>query len=192
MKDAFKNKINSIIYSSIITCIFGLILVLFPKISIDTIGLIASTYIILYGLVLIYLDIKTSSYLIPFDCLLPGILSVILGILLLTMPSLLPIIFTIIIGIWIILSSINIIKISLIIKGENTPWITLLLLGILDMIAGLMIIFNPFAASISITVFTGLVIISHSIVNIINIFVIKKDFDNLEKTITKEFKKIGK
>ncbi len=107
MKEIFKKTTNSIICSAIIACVVGLIMIINPNMSIKTISIIASIYIILHGIILIILDIKASKYYIPFDGMLPGILSVILGIILISKPNILSTLFTIAIGVWIILSSIN-------------------------------------------------------------------------------------
>ena len=74
------------------------------------------------------------------------------------------------------------------IKGENTPWLLLLLLGIIDIIAGMVVIFNPFEASISITVFAGIMIMVHSIITIIDMLVVKKDIKHFEKAIAEKLK----
>ena len=192
MVEALKSKMNSMICSSIVAGIIGIIMVAFPEMSIKTIGLIAAIYIIAHGLTLIFLDIKASSYFIPFDGFLPGLLSVILGVLLILMPGVLPTVFTIVIGIWIISTSINTIKLALAVKGDNTTWILLLILGILDMVAGIIVILNPFEATLSITVFAGIMIIAHSIVNIVDMIVLKKDIKDLEKTISTKLKEITK
>ena len=188
MRKIFNRTINSVICSSIIACIIGFVMAINPSMSIKTISIVASIYIIIHGIVLIILDIKASRFFIPFDGFLPGILSVVLGIFLIGKPDILSTIFTIIIGLWIIVSSINSIKISLAIKGENTPWLLLLLLGIIDIIAGMVVIFNPFEASISITVFAGIMIMVHSIITIIDMMVVKKDIKHFEKAIAEKLK----
>ena len=188
MREIFKRTINSVICSSIIACIIGFIMAINPSMSIKTISIIASIYIIIHGIILISLDIKASRFFIPFDGFLPGILSIVLGIFLIGKPDILSTVFTIVIGVWIVISSINTIKISLVIKGANTPWFLLLLLGIIDVIAGTIVIFNPFEASMSITVFAGIMIMVHSIINIVDMMILKKDIKNFEKAITEKLK----
>lgn len=75
MKEIFKKTTNSIIFSSIIAIIVGLVLIFYPSISLKTMGIIAAIYIIVYGIILIILDVKAYKYYIPFDGMLPGILS---------------------------------------------------------------------------------------------------------------------
>lgn len=190
MKEIFKRTINMAISLSILSCVVGLIMIINPSLSIKTIGIIVSIYIILHGIVLIVLDIKATKYFIPFDGMMTGILSIILGILLLGKPNVISTIFTITIGVWIVLSSINTIKMSIVLKEDDVPWVLLLILGIIDLSAGVIVIFNPFEASISMTVFAGVMIMLHSIINIVDLFIIKKDVRKIEKTITKKIKEV--
>ncbi len=190
MKDIFKRTTTSIICSSVIACVIGLIMAINPSMSIKTIGIVASIYIILHGIVLIILDIKTSENYVPFEGMASGILSVILGIILLGKPDILSTVFTIAIGVWVALSSINSIKMAISIRKEEVPWILLLLFGIIDLIIGIIVVFNPFEASLSITVFAGIMIIIHSIINIIAMMIIKKDAKKISKAIEKRLKEI--
>lgn len=190
MKEIFKRTINMAISLSILSCVVGLIMIINPSLSIKTIGIIISIYIILHGIVLIVLDIKSTKYFIPFDGMMTGILSIILGILLLGKPNVISTIFAITIGVWIVLSSINTIKMSIVLKEEDVPWALLLILGIIDLSAGVIVIFNPFEASISMIVFAGVMIMLHSIINIVDLFIIKKDVRKIEKAITKKIKEV--
>ena len=190
MKEIFKRTINMAISLSILSCVVGLIMIINPSLSIKTIGIIISIYIILHGIVLIVLDIKSTKYFIPFDGMMTGILSIILGILLLGKPNVISTIFAITIGVWIVLSSINTIKMSIVFKEDDVPWVLLLILGIIDLSAGVIVIFNPFEASISMIVFAGVMIMLHSIINIVDLFIIKKDVRKIEKAITKKIKEV--
>ncbi len=188
MKEKFNETINSIIISSIVTFIIGLIMILMPEISLETIGIVAAVCMIAHGIVLVYLDIKASKFIVPFDGLLSGILSIFLGILLLCRPTILPVIFTIVIGVWILATSINYIRIALKLRKTKLPWVEILLLGILDLVAGLILLINPFEASISIMLFVGIMLIIHSVINIIDVILIKKDVKEISKILEEEFK----
>ena len=192
MKEIFKNTTNSMIFSSVIACIIGLLLVVYPGLSMETICIVASIYMIIHGIVLIIIGFKSSKYFIPFDGFLPGILSIVCGALLLGRPFVLTTVFAIAVGIWIVLSSINAIKLSLALKGTDVPWLLLLILAIIDIAAGVLVIFNPFAASVSITVFAGIMIMAHSIITIVDMIVLKKDVKDFEKTMNSKLKEIRK
>ena len=149
--------------------------------------MIASIYIILHGIILIVLDIKSSMYYIPMDLMLVGILSVVLGIILLLKPNILSTLFTIAIGVWIILSSINSLKMAIALRDQDVPWVLLLLFGIIDLILGIVVVFNPFTASISLMIFIGIMLIVHSIIDIVDIVIIKRDAKKISKAIELKF-----
>ena len=190
MKEIFKRTTNSIIASAILSALVGIIMIIFPNMSIKTISMISAIYIILHGVILIVLDIKASRYYIPFDGMLPGILSIILGIILLVKPNILSTLFTIAIGVWIILSSINSLKMAIALRGEDVPWVLLLLFGIIDLIIGIIVVFNPFTASISLMIFIGIMLIVHSIIDIVDMVIIKRDAKKISKAIEMRFKEL--
>ena len=188
MKEAVNATVYSIICSSILVFIIGLLMVIFPKVSIETMGMVAAIYIIAYGIVLIYLDIKASKYYVPFDGLFSGIVSILMGILLLCKPGILPVVFTVVIGIWMILSSINYIKLAIKLSKTKLPWVEILLLGILDLIAGIIVLLNPFTATMSLTLFAGIMLMIHSVINIVDMIIIKKDAKEITKALDEEIK----
>lgn len=188
MKEVFKRATTSIICSSIIAFLIGLTMVLLPNASLQTIGIIVGTYIIIHGMVLIAMEFKANMYYVPFDGIMHGVISILIGILLIAVPSVLSIAFTLVLGIWIVLSSINIIKMSMVIRDETADFVWLLLLGLLDLFIGIMILFNPFATLLSITVFAGIVIMAHSMINIVDMLVLKKDVKSLNNAIKNSIK----
>ena len=188
MKELFRKTISSIILSSIAAFIIGLILVVAPGLTLHTIGIIVGIYIIIHGVVLITLNFAESSYCTPFYGIMSGILSIILGIALVVMPGILSTIFAIALGIWIILSSIDIISIAIAAKEGISNWLLLLIFGIIDLIAGVLILFNPFASSISLAIISGIVIMVHSAVTIIDMIIIKKNVKEVVKAIESNFK----
>lgn len=188
MKEQFKRITTSIICSSILAFIVGLIMVINPGLSLQAIGIIAGIYIIVHGIVLIALDFKFNKLYIPFDSILIGILSIILGIILMVMPNVLSVILGLVLGVWIILSSINIIKMSVAIREAYSGWVWLLILGILDLIAGCIILFNPFVSSISLTMLVGIIIMVHAVISVVDMIIVKKDAKDIEKAIEKSLK----
>ena len=189
MKEAFKRVTVSMICSSIIAFILGLIMVISPGLSMVTMGIIVGIYMIIHGVVLVALDFKSNMNYSPFDGIVSGILFIILGILLIAMPGILSLALTLALGVWIILTSVSTIRLALVIKGKNSNWVLILLFGILDLVAGILILFNPFASSISITVLSGAIIIAHSVINIIDMIIIKKNIKSFTDAVENSKKK---
>lgn len=190
MKDLFKRTTTSILISSVVAFILGLLMAVVPNISLQAIGIVFGIYIIIHGIVLIALDFAAHNVYIPFQGIMSGILSIIVGIIMLAMPNVLAAIFTIALGIWIILSSINVISISISVKKGIANWYLWLLLGIIDLICGLIILFNPFASSISIVVLGGIIMMIHSVITFVDTIMIRNDAKEVAKAIEENLKEV--
>lgn len=188
MKELFKRTTTSIIISSIIAFIIGLVMTVVPNISLQVIGIAFGIYIIIHGIVLIALDFVAHNVYIPFYGIMSGILSIIVGLILIAMPNILSTIFVIALGIWIILSSANVISIAITVRKGISNWYLWLLFGIIDLICGVIILFNPFASSISIVALGGIIIMIHSAINIVNMVMIKKDAKEVAKVLETSLK----
>ncbi len=181
MRDIVKKFSNSIIIVSILSIILGLIFIVYPDTSMKTIGTIIALYMIVQGIVLCIFDFQTRNIPLPIDSLFSGILSIILGIIIMMYPTSIATLVTIILGIYILASSINYIRLSIELKDEDIPWILMLIIGILDLIAGFIIIFNPFEASISLAIFIGIILIVNAICNIIDTLTLRNNIKKIKK-----------
>ena len=190
MKELFKKTAASIILSSIAAFIIGLVLVVAPGLSLQTIGIIVGLYIIIHGIILICLSFVANVVFVPFFGVISGVLSIILGMMLIAMPGILTTVFAIALGIWIILSSANIISIAFAVRKKYSSWFLLLLLGIVDLVSGIIILFNPFASAISITMLGGIIIMVHSVVTIVDMLIIKKNVKEISQAIEANIKEL--
>ena len=119
-----------------------------------------------------------------------GILSIVVGIILIAMPNLLSTIFAIALGLWIVLSSINIIGTSIAVRKGVLKWYLFLILGIVDLFSGIIILFNPFASSISIVMLGGIILMVHSVVTVVDMIMIKKDVKEFAKAFEESLKEL--
>ena len=192
MKEFFRKTTTSIIVSSVVAFIIGLIMAVVPKMSLDVMGIVLGVYIMIHGITLIGLNFATHSVYVPFYGIMSGLLSIIVGILLVAMPNIMSTIFAIALGIWIILSSINVISIAITVKQRVSNWGLWLLLGVIDLICGIIILFNPFASSISIVMLGGIIIMIHSVISIVDMIMIRNDAKEVEKALEGAFKDLKK
>ena len=188
MKELFKRTTTSILISSVAAFILGLLMAVIPGISLQVIGIVFGIYIIVHGIVLIVLDLMAHNIYIPFHGILSGILSIIVGLILVAMPNILSTVFAIALGLWIILSSANIIGIAISVRNGVSNWYLWLLLGIIDLICGIIILFNPFASSISVVVLGGIIMMVHSVIVFVDTMMIKKDVKDVTKALEESFK----
>ncbi len=190
MKELFKRTTTSIILSSIAAFIIGLTMAVVPNLSLQVIGITIGIYAIVHGITLITLNFVAHNVYVPFYGIASGILSIIVGLILVAMPNILSVIFAIALGIWIILSSVNVISIAVTVKKTVPNWSLWLLLGIIDLICGIIILFNPFASSLSIVVLGGIIIMIHSIISIIGMIMVKKNIKEVAKALEAASKNI--
>lgn len=188
MKELFKRTTTSIIISSVVAFILGLVMAVVPNVSLQAMSITFGIFAIAYGIALIALDFTAHHAYIPFYGIMSGLLSIIAGVILIAMPNVLSVVFAIALGIWIILSSVNIISISVTVRGKVQNWCLWLLLGIVDLLCGIIILFNPFASSISIVVLGGIVIMVHSVITIIDMLMIKNDAKEISKALEESVK----
>ena len=188
MKAIVKNITNSVIVLSILAVLLGIVLVAYPGISLVVLGIMVASYLIVLGVTLIIVDIKAWRYFIPFNGLLPGILSVILGVLLAKDPGSIAAYIGIMMGLWIIISSFGGIRFAAALRGTGAPWVFMIIMNVLDILIGGCILYSPVLSSVSLTMGIGIVLIVHSVINIINMIIVKKDVKDLEQILAQAMK----
>ena len=184
MEQIIKRITYSGIALSVIAIIIGLVMVIRPEMSLVTVGTIVGVYLLAHGLELMIVAIGNRGYYVPYNAAVQGAISFILGLLLLKNPVSLLILISIVIGIWVVITGVDHAKLALSLKNvEGAPWMILLLLGGIDIMIGFYITMVPEIASLSITVCGGIVIIVHSIINISNMILMKKNSKKVEELI---------
>lgn len=182
-----KKKINKFIYSSIITAIFfiiiGVLLVINPKMSLDVLSYVISIFLILNGIVLFALDYRLGGYLIFFDNVISGILSLILGVLLLLNPKTLTVFIPLVFAIWFIITAVFKLRLSSLLDGGNKVFS--IIIAILTIICGILLIAKPYTGAVTIMFATGIVLIIYSVMDVIDMVLLKKHISDVEKNIKK-------
>ena len=192
MKKIFNRITNTALLTSILAIIIGLVFIVYPDMTLETLGIVGAIYLIVNGIAMIVLELKLSKVYVPFESMINGVLSIILGIVLFAYPNSASILLTIAFGIWIIVSSINNIKIALFLrKIESFPTALMILFSILEIILGVLVIVNPFEASITLTLYLGIVLIVNSVFNIVDVLILKKNIKGKEKAIKEILSKIN-
>ena len=186
MKSIIKNITTSVILLSILAILLGIALIAYPGISLVALGIAVAAYLIVHGITLIVLDIRAWRLYLPFNGLLPGIVCVILGVLLAKYPGDIAFYIGIAVGLWIIVSGIDGIRFSAALKGTGAPWVLMIIINIIDIIIGCLVIYSPILSSLSLTVGLGIVLIIHSIINIIDMIIVKKNVKEAEKLVVEK------
>lgn len=190
VKDYIKKYEGCSIVVSILMICLSLFLMFKPLESLEVFIVIFAIIILLSGLgyLVSYFTISKESRLFSIDLLL-GLATIISGIMLLVYKKDVINIFPVILGIWIIIS--NLFKLQLSINLSlflDNTYLGLVLITILMIIFGLLLIINPFASFMTITVTAGTLLLITEVVNLIeSIYVIIKlnKVKDLSFTITR-------
>lgn len=191
MKKKFNDITNLTIAVNCLVLILGCILVLYPDFSLKTLGIIAAIYLIAHGAILLGLEMGLSRIYVPFENIVSGVLMVALGVILLVNPGAAAVLLTMAFGVWIIMTSINNIKVaSFFRKVDEFPSTMMIVIGVLDIILGFLVILNPFAGAITLTLYLGIILIVHAIFNIVDMIVLRKNVKDNVKVFKEEVNKI--
>ena len=168
------------IISSIIFILLGVILVSHPETSLV---IMSYTVCILLGANGVYQLIMGYTNTTPslFDGFSGGILSIVLGILILIKPNTLSIVIPIAIGLWFIISSSYKLRIALALRSrKESIWLLLSVMALLMMVCGIILIFNPISGMKAITKMIGILIMIYATIDIIEAVMIKKNISLLD------------
>lgn len=190
IKDYIKKYEGCSIIVSILMICLSLFLMFKPLESLEVFTVIFAIIILLSGLgyLISYFTISKVSRLFSIDLLL-GLVTIISGIMLLVYKKDVINVFPIILGIWIIIS--NLFKLQLSINLSlflDNAYLGLVLITILMIVFGLLLIINPFASFMTITVTAGTLLLITEVINLIeSIYIIIKlnKVKDLSFTITR-------
>ena len=190
IKDYIKKYESCSIVVSVLMICLSLFLMVKPLESLEVFTVIFAIIILLSGLgyLISYFTISKESRLFSIDLLL-GLVTIISGIMLLVYKKDVISVFPVILGIWIIIS--NLFKLQLSINLNlflDNTYLGLVLITTLMIVFGLLLIINPFASFMTITVTAGTLLLITEVINLIeSIYVITKlnKVKDLSFTITR-------
>ena len=68
----------------------------------------------------------------------------------------------------------------------NSNWLILLVLGLVEIVLGIVLIFNPFESSLALTQIIGIFVIAYAVIDIIECVMLKMEIGRIKKIIEKE------
>ncbi len=167
---------NSLILTSLLYVLLGLVLLLKPGFSLGFACLLIGAVTLIYGVVRIVSYFRGGPTADKFDLVL-GILLVLLGLFLLIWIQFLVALIPLVLGIYILVDSVGSLKKSLDMKslGFQRWWVSFLVAAVLA-ICGLVMIFNPFATVESLVMFVGLGFLFDGVYTLVNTLLYKRLF----------------
>lgn len=175
-----KVEIKKVIWPSLLSSIFLLLLglLLFFKSSETLIGIsyLVGGVLLALGVIAIinFLRNKTKDIFIQLN-IVYGIVSIVAGMFLITVPEFIGSIIPIVVGIAVIISSSFKVQQALVLKNlDNKYFLPSLIMAILCLVCGVIILFNPFTSAVVVTQIIGLFMIIYAILDIVNSFILRK------------------
>ena len=181
MKNKLNRKSNLDIIAALVLLFFGVLLLFKSELTIVTITYVIGGMLIGVGFLAIIRFTRhfRENYGTELD-IIYGIVTIIMGLLVIKNPHVIGSIIPIIIGISIIIKSSIKLQHSLELRGIGTKdWIVSLVISIISLVCGVILLFNPFKGAIILTQIIGALIIVYSVLDIVSTIILSKG-DNIK------------
>ena len=193
MNNMMKSFFRSSILTSVLLLILGGLLIFESEITIITISYIVGGALIALGVVALIRYVKATSTRTNSELdIIYGIVTMILGSIVIANPKALASVVPVIFGICIVVSSSTKLQYALELKNENNDlWFMTLIVAILSTVCGVVLIFNPFQGAKMLTQIIGTFIVIYAILDIISTLAIRRNVKVIKDAIeeTKEIVK---
>ena len=176
MEEYIKKYSRYTILLSLALILLSIFLIAKPLESLNAIMIVIGIVLIISGIIQLISYFTSPKELKAFSFkLILGIISIILGIIVIVNTSAINTILTGVIGAWMIIQSIIKLQIAFNLKElANSNWKAIVLLSLLTLILGILIIFNPFGAIITIGRIYGIMLLISEIINLFeSIFILR-------------------
>jgi uncharacterized membrane protein HdeD (DUF308 family) len=191
IQQKIKNYINTAIGYVALMAILGLVLLIFPGLSLDIIRWSLAAILIVSGLGTIINDIRKQTFFSMLSGSLLGVFMLVMGIIIIVHPDVLAII-PIIIGAWMVVTGAFSLRLSATLKEADSSsfWLSVVSAAI-SIICGFALIFRPMAGAMAITSFLGAAILVYSIFGMVDLFVFRRNMEQVAKTLKDKVKIIS-
>lgn len=185
MESLMKGFFRSSIITSIILFILGILLIFESEATIVSISYIIGGVLVAIGtLAFIRFFKKVSSSTKNELDIVYGLVTIVLGILIITNPHAIASFIPFILGIGIIISSANKLQYAFELKvSNNNLWKSTMIISMISTLCGVILLFNPFKGAVVITKIIGIFIVIYSILDIISTVTIKKNVTEIKNAL---------
>ncbi len=189
MEKETKGIFKTSLLSTFCFIVMGLFLIFKSSSTIEIISYILGGFIIALGVTsFIRYYRNKEERLFRFD-IVYGIISSLMGLLLILNPHALAKIIPVILGIWITISSALKIQMAFSLKTyQSNMWKMTLVVGLLALLCGLILIFNPFEGALVITKIIGIFLIIYAIMDLISSYMVNRIMNKTAISIKKDVK----
>jgi len=149
----------------ILMIIVGILVLTNPAATMTTLAILVGIAVLISGVIFLFKYKESTANLIY------GIIAIILGIILLTRPAFAVSALGFIIGIWFFIEGVlGLTRAGFYKLVSSAMYIISIILNVLLLIAGLLIILNPFVAALSLPVLTGIALLIAGVMHITGVF----------------------
>ena len=187
-----ENLMKKFFRSSLITSIFlialGFLLIFQSDAVIYSISYVIGGILVAIGVLAIIKFIQNTNNIQKSELdIVYGIVSIVLGIVVIKNPAAIASIIPVILGISIIISSATKLQYAFELKSNgNNLWKTTMIISIISTLCGIVLLFNPFKAISSFTKVVGIFIVIYAVLDMISTFTIKRNVKIFQKTMKQE------
>ncbi len=185
MESLMKKFFRSSLITSIFLIVLGFLLIFQSDAIIYSISYVIGGILVAIGVLAIIKFIQNTNNAQKSELdIVYGIVSVILGIIVIKNPTAIASIIPIILGISIIISSATKLQYAFELKANgNSLWKTTMVISIISTLCGIVLLFNPFKAISSFTKVVGIFIVIYSMLDMISTFTIKRNVKMFQKSL---------
>lgn len=177
IKNGMNKIFNASIVTSVIILVLGIFLFIQPDIIINMISIILGGIILIPGITSL-IDYFKNKYQ---PSLISGVVTIIIGLVLIVNTKLVASILPFILGIYFIVNGINRLQYALELKRQNINYTTSLVFSILIIICGVLFIINPFGGALVITKVMGIFMVIYALLDLTNSIIIKKEMNEVHR-----------
>lgn len=185
-----KRFFRSSLITSILLLVLGGLLIFESEATIISISYILGGSIIALGILAITRFIRDSKTGNNSELdILYGIVTTILGVIVISHPKALASIVPFVLGICIVVSSSTKLQYAFELKrDQNELWVMTMIVALLSTLCGVVLIFNPFKGATMFTQIVGAFIIVYAILDIVSTLTIKRNVKNIQDAIEETIK----
>lgn len=189
MDNLLKKLFTSSVITSLTLLLLGMLLIFQSEATIVAITYIIGGILIALGILGIFKFIKSVNNANREELnIVYGVVTIILGILVIKNPHMIASILPIVIGIGIIINSATKLQYAFELKASNNSlWKSTMIVSIISTLFGVVLLFNPFKGAELITKIVGILIALYAILDIVSTFTIRKNVIEIHKTIEQNF-----
>lgn len=187
MKDIINKIFKSSILGAISLVILGILLIFESEATIVTISYVIGGILVAIGVLALlkfYKEVKDNDDNDTGMDLVYGIISIVLGIVVISNPKAVASIIPIVMGLIIILNSGTKLQYSIELKrNNNNLWKSTMVLSLISTLCGVLLIFNPFKGAAFLTKLIGFLILLYAVLDIVSTITIKSTVKKIKTAI---------